>query len=72
MMSVYADPLFYIFLPSLDLLYDPLDISILLIELISNIFAFSNYILIYLSKLTAGAAAAVAAPVAGKACGRKS
>ena len=31
---------------------------LLFIELISNIFAFSNYILIYLSKLTAPAAAA--------------
>ena len=57
-MSVYADSLFYIFLPSLDLLYDPLDISILFIDLISDIFAFAKYILIYLSKLTAPAAAA--------------
>jgi hypothetical protein len=54
MMSVYTDPLFHIFLSSLDLLYDPF----IFIELISNEFSFSNYFLIYLSKLTAPAAAA--------------
>jgi hypothetical protein len=54
MMSVYTDPFFNICLPSLDLLYDPF----IFIELISNEFAFSNYILIHPSKLTAPTAAA--------------
>ena len=53
-MSVYADSLFHIFLPSLDLVYDPF----IFIELFSNEFLFSNYILILISDVTAPAAAA--------------
>ena len=53
-MSVYADSLFHIFLPSLDLVYDPF----IFIELFSNEFSFSSYILILISDVTAPAAAA--------------
>ena len=44
---------------------------LLFIELISNIFAFSNYILIYLSKLTAPAAAAPVVQIAAPALSQK-